>query len=310
MDSMQYIMSPPQVCDCADCRRRKPRLWQEYGLCLFDVFALNQHQESRCGICQEPWEYPQDGNCLYGNWVVDHDHTTGKVRGLLHSRCNTSIEEAHKPNKRRDSAYKQNPPANSLWPEGRRGRNRQPQRRPPGPNSYSWQQRDYRNFLLLHPEGCLLMSEAQLLETWPKLRPDDLVRQRQSSSRSTAWSAERNPEQLAKYQAVPGLIAAINSWQDSVTLPESGLMPQRDDWFYCPACQSRVFYNWQAKQQQEQHCRYCQQELDWVEMRKHRPAAWEADLEIQQRCGAISDKQAATLRRKQKAAARDKRRRK
>lgn len=49
-----------------------PEEWQE----------MYERQQGICPICSTPVD---DGA------AVDHDHTTGKVRGLLHSRCNLGI---------------------------------------------------------------------------------------------------------------------------------------------------------------------------------------------------------------------------
>jgi len=36
-------------------------------------------QQGRCAICEE---------LLTDGWVIDHDHMTLQIRGLLHTRCN------------------------------------------------------------------------------------------------------------------------------------------------------------------------------------------------------------------------------
>lgn len=51
-----------------------------YGLSLEDFAALKADQESRCAICNFEVEL-----------VVDHDHESGLVRGLLCKSCNTGI---------------------------------------------------------------------------------------------------------------------------------------------------------------------------------------------------------------------------
>jgi len=48
------------------------------------VHMLLKLQEGRCAICGEP-----DG--LRGRLVLDHDHETGKLRGLLCDRCNRAL---------------------------------------------------------------------------------------------------------------------------------------------------------------------------------------------------------------------------
>jgi hypothetical protein len=41
-------------------------------------------QSGRCAVCGEPLIGPREP-------VVDHDHKTGIVRGLLHGSCNSGI---------------------------------------------------------------------------------------------------------------------------------------------------------------------------------------------------------------------------
>jgi hypothetical protein len=62
--------------------RRKWDLKDRYGLTpeRFDEMVVDQ--EGRCAICRR--EFPQTPH-------VDHDHETGKVRGLLCRRCNIML---------------------------------------------------------------------------------------------------------------------------------------------------------------------------------------------------------------------------
>lgn len=48
-----------------------------YGISLTDFNAMKEQQGNSCAICKK-------GRKL----VVDHDHTTGEIRGLLCARCN------------------------------------------------------------------------------------------------------------------------------------------------------------------------------------------------------------------------------
>jgi hypothetical protein len=70
-------------------RERNPGVWKErylentYGLSLEDYYKLLEKQGGVCAICHKP----PVGERL----AVDHDHVTGKVRGLLHRWCNSAI---------------------------------------------------------------------------------------------------------------------------------------------------------------------------------------------------------------------------
>ena len=57
----------------------------KYGIRKIDWVILYSKQEGKCGICREV-ELTQGGKT-----VVDHDHKTGKVRGLLCFKCNTML---------------------------------------------------------------------------------------------------------------------------------------------------------------------------------------------------------------------------
>jgi predicted Fe-S protein YdhL (DUF1289 family) len=64
--------------------RTKYELKRDYGLSIEDFDRMIEDQKGLCGICgreaNESWR-----------WSVDHDHETGKVRGLVHKRCNLAI---------------------------------------------------------------------------------------------------------------------------------------------------------------------------------------------------------------------------
>lgn len=58
-------------------------LKRKYGITLADYQKLEQVQNFVCAICFKP----KGKRAL----AVDHNHTTGKVRGLLCSPCNTGL---------------------------------------------------------------------------------------------------------------------------------------------------------------------------------------------------------------------------
>lgn len=64
--------------------RHQPRATAaQYGLTVGEVHALFAAQDGRCGVCAKqlvPWPSLKTH--------IDHDHQTGKVRGILCSSCN------------------------------------------------------------------------------------------------------------------------------------------------------------------------------------------------------------------------------
>jgi len=60
------------------------RLRKAYGLSQQDYEQMCEVQEDRCAICGERPRKERD-------FCVDHDHVTGKVRGLLCRRCNLGL---------------------------------------------------------------------------------------------------------------------------------------------------------------------------------------------------------------------------
>ena len=63
---------------------REALLRKLYGISGADKKRLLQSQGDRCAVCLT--DTPTKNG-----WVVDHDHTTGKVRGILCSPCNSGI---------------------------------------------------------------------------------------------------------------------------------------------------------------------------------------------------------------------------
>ena len=64
---------------------------KKYGLSIQDYVDLSESQSHKCKICG------QLGNGFDKGWetfrclAVDHCHKTGKVRGLLCTRCNNAL---------------------------------------------------------------------------------------------------------------------------------------------------------------------------------------------------------------------------
>lgn len=65
---------------------RNTRLRAKYGLTQSAFEAMLSSQGGACAICKTTTPSGR-----HGRFVVDHDHATGKVRGLLCNNCNVSI---------------------------------------------------------------------------------------------------------------------------------------------------------------------------------------------------------------------------
>ena len=96
------LRSPGQInCSVACNRRYNPpkqysashRRQRIYGLNQVDYDRMLQDQEGVCKICLRRSTRIRMGKLL--PLAVDHDHQTGKVRGLLCNSCNTAIGLLH-----------------------------------------------------------------------------------------------------------------------------------------------------------------------------------------------------------------------
>jgi hypothetical protein len=82
-------------------KKRAAHLKRLYGITVADYDALVVAQNGVCAICRQqpntvrrPKGYGRGGGDMVG-LVVDHDHTTGKVRGLLCINCNRALGYVH-----------------------------------------------------------------------------------------------------------------------------------------------------------------------------------------------------------------------
>lgn len=67
-------------------------LRKKYGITQEEYDALLLAQGGCCAICRKPETvYTGRGKGVSNRLCVDHDHVTGKVRGLLCNACNTSL---------------------------------------------------------------------------------------------------------------------------------------------------------------------------------------------------------------------------
>lgn len=59
-------------------------LRKKYGITLDEFNELSKAQGHLCAICNEE-------NKVYDRLVVDHNHATGEIRGLICSGCNSAL---------------------------------------------------------------------------------------------------------------------------------------------------------------------------------------------------------------------------
>jgi hypothetical protein len=74
---------------CKPCLRKVQsgyRLAKKYGLSEPEYERMRAECDSKCEICGSP-----ETESHWGRLAVDHCHSTGKVRGLLCTACNTAI---------------------------------------------------------------------------------------------------------------------------------------------------------------------------------------------------------------------------
>lgn len=75
-----------------DPRRRAShlaRVMKKYGITVADYEARLAAQSGACAICRSSFNVHRGTTAV--RLAVDHDHVTGRVRGLLCSRCNTGL---------------------------------------------------------------------------------------------------------------------------------------------------------------------------------------------------------------------------
>lgn len=69
------------------------KLSERYGITEEEYNELHTKQGGVCAICGKPETMKQKGTLKH--LAVDHDHETGKIRGLLCTKCNASIGQMY-----------------------------------------------------------------------------------------------------------------------------------------------------------------------------------------------------------------------
>lgn len=71
-------------------KQKEQNLKHFFGITLADYNSIKESQNGVCAICELP-ETSKHQSGKTRDLAVDHCHTTGKIRGLLCTRCNNGI---------------------------------------------------------------------------------------------------------------------------------------------------------------------------------------------------------------------------
>lgn len=71
--------------ECKSCVIDRQR-YKKLGVCNADYVGMLMRQKGCCAVCDSMLD-----SSRYTKLAVDHDHKTGKVRGLLCTNCNTAL---------------------------------------------------------------------------------------------------------------------------------------------------------------------------------------------------------------------------
>lgn len=88
---------------------RRCHLKYAYGISLEDFAAMHDRQGGVCAICGKP-ETRVHANGAVCPLHVDHDHVTGRVRGLLCHHCNIAVGQLSTPGLLAKAAQYLSPP--------------------------------------------------------------------------------------------------------------------------------------------------------------------------------------------------------
>lgn len=72
---------------------RRSRLKSQYGISLEKYMEMLAEQKGTCAICKKEESQKSNKRGVTDSLRVDHCHRTGKIRGLLCSKCNFGIAQ-------------------------------------------------------------------------------------------------------------------------------------------------------------------------------------------------------------------------
>lgn len=90
--SKEFIPEAPSQHYCSkECRGMNAYYIRCYGITEDDFEAIKKGQDFKCALCGGEGFVMDNGKNTHEKLVVDHDHTTGKVRELLCHNCNRAL---------------------------------------------------------------------------------------------------------------------------------------------------------------------------------------------------------------------------
>ncbi len=75
--------------ECSDCGHTRNYMRKNYNISLEEYYKLLEEQDHKCAICGSVGFKICEHTKL--NLVVDHDHMTGRIRGMLCHNCNRAL---------------------------------------------------------------------------------------------------------------------------------------------------------------------------------------------------------------------------
>lgn len=90
------VTDPRQGTICKSCqgiRGLNQRYLTKYKKTYDQIISIYESQNKKCAICSKVLDKPGEGSKFFrtNQACVDHNHKTGKVRGILCGRCNTKL---------------------------------------------------------------------------------------------------------------------------------------------------------------------------------------------------------------------------
>ncbi len=85
------LKTEPEKFEKYKAKRRNGRMFRRFGITVEQYNLMHDEQNGLCAICQQPETTVHNMANITQLLAIDHDHETGKVRGLLCRACNQGL---------------------------------------------------------------------------------------------------------------------------------------------------------------------------------------------------------------------------